>query len=289
MSLLAAALTRVFAWLPLAAMRTAARWAGWLLIRCRADMARVTRINLSKCFPGLDACGLNALALESLSHTACLFFESGALAHWPGDRLRRLVVAESGRDQLEAGMASGGVLLLVPHYGNWEFICFALGRFEFAALYDPPRLRSLETPLRRARERFGGRVHPTDASGIRAIYRQLEHGGLVCLLPDQVPRVSGGVYAPFFEHPALTATFAHRLIERTRPTVLLGSARRVPNGFSLTYEALDEACADSPQSFAQSLNRAIEDLVRRDPAQYQWEYKRFKRQPKGYSEFYPKR
>ncbi len=289
MSLLIAVLTRLLGWLPLAAMRAIARAVGWLLLHSRSDMARITKINLSKSFPGLDERAVDRLAKQSLSHTACLFFESGALVRWPSHRLRQLIVAETGRDRLDAGLATGGVLLLVPHFGSWEFICFALGPLQFVALYEPPRLRSLETPLRRMRERFGARLHPINASGLRAAYRQLGQGGLVCLLPDQVPEVSGGLYAPFFGHQVLTATFAHRLIARTRPAVMLGSARRVPAGFSLAYEAVGEAWATSPQAFARGLNRAIEELVRRDPAQYQWEYKRFKRQPEGQPEFYPKR
>ena len=286
---LMAALTRLLACSPWWGIRTGARVAGWLMSRCGTDMARITKINLSKCFPNLDNQAVDALVQASLVHTASLFFESGALTHWRPERLRRLVVAEAGRHHLDANLNAGGVLLLVPHFGNWEFICFALGRRKFVALYDPPRVQSIETTLRRMRERFGGRLYPTSPSGIRAAYRQLRRGGLVCLLPDQVPPTESGVYAPFFGNSALTATFAHRLIERTRPTVMLGSARRAKNGFELAYEGLgDDVHSPSPQTFALALNRAIEELVRRDPAQYQWEYKRFKRQPGGVPEYYPK-
>ncbi len=290
MKLLTAALTRMLAWLPLSAIRSLAAVIGGLIFRSGSDMARITKINLSNCFPELDGQAVEALARQSLSHTACLFVESGPLAHWSGERLRQLIVSETGRESLDARLASGGVLLLVPHFGNWEFICFALGHLEFVALYDPPRRRSLEKPLRRIRGRFGAHLHPANPGGIRIAYRHLRRGGLVCLLPDQVPQTSGGVYAPFFGSPALTATFAHRLIARTGTAVMLGSARRVKGGFSLAYESLgEEICAERPETFAGALNGAIEELVRRDPAQYQWEYKRFKRQPEAQLPFYPKR
>jgi KDO2-lipid IV(A) lauroyltransferase len=35
----------------------------------------------------------------------------------------------------------------------------------------------------------------------------------------------------------------------------------------------------------QAINAAVEDCIREAPEQYQWEYKRFKKQPDG-SEFY---
>ena len=295
-----AAVTRLLSWLPLRAGRGCAAWLGRLMDVLGSRAASVTRINLARCFPGLDDVALTRLARRSLGHTSCLVFESGPLAHWPGERLAKLVVSERGREQLTARRkdgrpsdgrpSDGGVLMLVPHFGNWEFICYVLGSLQFVALFDPPRVRALKEPLRRSRERFGARLLPANAGGLRAAYRQLRGGGLVCLLPDQVPEFRGGAYAPFFGHPALTMTLAHRLIQRTRPAVLLGSASRVPGGFSLVYEPLGEDIyADQAATFAQALNEAIEELVRRDPAQYQWEYKRFKKQRQGQPPVYPKR
>ncbi len=286
---LLAALTRLFGWLPLSTGRRGAAACGWLIGRLDTRAARVTRTNLSLCFPRLDRRQRERLVRKSLGQTACLLVESGPLTHWPRARLERLIVSETGRQALEDALRTGGVLMLVPHFGNWEFLCFALGETGLVSLYNPPRQRALEAPLRRSRERFGARMYPTGAAGVRAAYRQLESGGLVCLLPDQVPEGRGGVHAPFFGRPALTATLSHRLFQRSRPTLMLGSARRVQGGFSLAYEALgNEFDAADPETFAGLLNRAIEGLVRRDPAQYQWEYKRFKKQPPGYPAVYPK-
>ncbi len=290
MRLLAESLTRLLSWLPLAAGRRIAAWIAWLLCRFGSDMARVTRINLGQCFPELETPAREELARQSLAHTASLLLETGPLAHWSRARLNGLIVSESGRKLLTASLREGGTLMLVPHFGNWEFLCFALAWTQFVALYEPPRVRSLETPLRRARQRFGARLHPANAAGVRTAYRQLRAGGLVCLLPDQVPEPGGGVHAPFFGHPALTMTLPHRMMQRTNPSVLLGSACRVPGGFDIAYEPLpDDIHAETPERFAAAMNRAIERLVRRHPAQYQWEYKRFKGQPGGYPPFYPKR
>ena len=290
MKWLTAAVLRLLAWLPLQASRRCAAGLGWLTGRLDTGSARVTRTNLALCFPGMDKAERDRLARRSLGHTACLLFESGPLSHWPRERLQRLIVSETGRQSLEAGLQAGGVLMFVPHFGNWEFLCFALGNTGFVTLYNPPRIQSLEGILRRSRERFGARMHPTGAGGVRAVYRQLDAGGLVCLLPDQVPEARGGVYAPFFGRPALTATLAHRLIRRSLPTVMLGSARRVPGGFALSYERLgEEFHTGDPEEFARAFNGAIEGLVGRDPAQYQWEYKRFRKQPAGYAGVYPKR
>jgi len=282
MKWLALCVIRLFAWLPLTTSRRFGVGLGWLMSRFDTGAARVTRVNLALCFPRMPEEEREKLTRRSLGQSACLLVESGPLTHWPDERLRRMVVGEVGRQSLDASLEAGGVLMLVPHFGNWEFLCFALGDTGLLSLYNPPGIGPLDEVLRRSRERFGARMRPAGVGGVRAAFRQLDAGGLVCLLPDQVPGAHGGVHAPFFGHPALTATLAFRLIKRSRPTVMLGSARRTPGGFHLSYEPLGAAFDTSdPYRFAELMNRAIESLVVRDPAQYQWEYKRFKKQPPG--------
>ena len=296
-----AAVTRLLSWLPLRAGRGCAAWLGRLMDALGTRAASVTRINLARCFPGLDGVALTRLARRSLGHTSCLVFESGPLAHWPGERLAKLVVSERGREQLTARRkdgrpsdgrpSDGGVLMLVPHFGNWEFICYVLGSLQFVALFDPPRVRALKEPLRRSRERFGARLLPANAGGLRAAYRQLRGGGLVCLLPDQVPEFRGGAYAPFFrascaDHDACpsidSAHAAGRDARQRQPR-----AGRVQPGLR-TIGAKTSTQARQPHSHKRS-TRPSRNSSRRDPAQYQWEYKRFKKQRQGQPPVYPKR
>jgi KDO2-lipid IV(A) lauroyltransferase len=60
-------------------------------------------------------------------------------------------------------------------------------------------------------------------------------------------------------------------------------ALRLPGGgFKLVFTEADDAIyADDLQQSLAGLNRSIEAVVRVAPEQYQWEYKRFKRQPPG--------
>ncbi len=124
---------------------------------------------------------------------------------------------------------------------------------------------------------------PIDRSGIKGIITCLKQGGLVALLPDQVPdRDAGSVHAPFFGQPAQTMTLVHQLVRRTKPKVVLGAAFRTKQGFRLTFTPLDtQRLSESAVPAATYLNQAIEGFVAEAPAQYQWEYKRFKRPPGG--------
>lgn len=285
-----AAAVRLFSWLPLPVAWRMADALGVLTAACGGTAAHITRINLALCFPVCSAADREKLVRTSLSHTWRLLLEAGPLNHWPAPRLRRLLVKEVGRFRIEGPLRrKQPVLLLIPHYGNWEFLCYVLGGLGAVALYEPPRWRALQAPLLSSRQRFGMRLAPTTSSGLRTAYRALAAGGLVCILPDQVPSADAGVFAPFFGRPALTMTLAHRMARNTGAEVLIGSARRVRDGFEALYEPLMVGgCPDRPEEFAQALNQATETLVRRDPAQYQWEYKRFRRQPPGSPNPYPK-
>jgi len=275
-------LVRLLAFLPLATARTLGDLFAGLAWRRNSRAARTTHRNVRLCFPELTDAERCALARQSLKQTSHLLAEAGMLFHWPRERWSGLL-SVTGAEHIERARVAGrGVLILAPHFGNWECLALYLGEFSATALYSRPRIASLEQPLRAARERSGLRMVPIDRRGLRAIYEALARGGVTALLPDQVPARNSGVYAPFFGHPALTMTFAHRLIQRTRPSVLLGVARRVTSGFSVEFSVLpEEIYSDDPQASATAMNQAIEDLVRTDPTQYQWEYKRFRRQPRG--------
>lgn len=268
--------------------------AGWHL---GSSGRHVTLTNLAHCRDDLDSAARRQLGRESARQTAWLFAEQGAVWYWPRERWTDLIDDQHARPLLTSAMRDAvdvesgddhqGTLLLVPHLGNWELLSLYLGEFGVTALYDPPRLMSLDAPIRSARERSGSTLLPIDRSGLKGLLGALDNGGLVALLPDQVPDPRSGVYVPFFGKPALTMTLAHRLIQRTRPTVLMGALLRTEQGFELSLTTLDETVTDPhPAVSAGVMNAAIEKLIARAPSQYQWSYKRFKRPQAGSPKIY---
>ena len=250
--------------------------------------AKVTRTNIKHCFPAMREVEVERLTRASLANTGRILAETGITFNWPIERIDALIKEAEGLSYLESSIAvKKGVLMLVPHFGNWELLALSFGRYKFTALYDPPRIASLESLIRQTRERTGTTLAPIDGQGLRTVYQALMKGRPVALLPDQVPSPSAGTYAPFFGRPALTMTFAHRLIQSTRPLVVIGSCRRIKGGFKIVVSPVaDDVYAEDQLVSVTAMNRAIESLVREDPAQYQWEYKRFKRPPPGAAKLY---
>jgi Kdo2-lipid IVA lauroyltransferase/acyltransferase len=186
-----------------------------------------------------------------------------------------------------------GVIFITPHIGCWELGAQALAeRFSqqhgsMVVLYRPARKAWLNALLQGARSRPGISGVPITLSGIRALIRTLKSGGFVGLLPDQVPPMGQGVWAPFFGREVYTMTLLGKLAQQTGAPVLLSWCERLGAGqgfkLVLTHLNLPEFQAHSgatAEQTASALNAALEQLIRRVPHQYLWGYARDK-QPRS--------
>lgn len=263
-----------------AAQRLGARLGDFAWWR-QSRAARTTLRNLQLCFPEFSTPARHALARASLRETGKLVVESSCL--WSGQQPldSRWVRSVGGAALIEEPLRNGqGVLLLAPHQGNFELLNAYLGKHHgLVAMYAPHRSRALDQFIRSRRERSGGAMLAATSSGVRNQLRRLAEGGLVGLMPDQVPARSRDIYAPFFGVPALTSTLIARLAHRTGARVVCAVAHRLAaaEGFEIQIEpALAGIDSADLTAAACAINATVERSARRALDQYQWEYKRFK-------------
>ena len=178
-------------------------------------------------------------------------------------------------DAIENARRAGrGILILTPHLGCFEMVGFFFGQTQpFTVLYRPPRLRWLEPLLIRGRRRGQVELATTDIPGVRRLLKALRAGKAVGMLPDQAPRFGEGVWAPFFNRPALTMTLPNRLRRATGCASFMVFAERLARGagYRLHVTPLTDAVGDETE-----LNQAVETMIRMCPEQYLWGYERYK-------------
>jgi len=194
-----------------------------------------------------------------------------------------------GQELFDAALAAGkGLIIAAPHYGNWELLNqWLASRTPITVLYRAPEHPAGEAFLRRVRGRAHVRQVPADGSAVRQLFKTLADSGVVGILPDQQPKVGDGLFAPFCGVQALTMTLLPRLARRTGATVLFAVAERRTetdrNGgtrFDVHLFPADPALrGEDPQAAVAALNASVEAIARRDPAQYQWTYKRYTLRP----------
>lgn len=279
-------LIRVLALMPLRAVRALGRLAGRMSWLMQTRMARTTLTNLQLCFPHKTPTEHEALAKTSLQHTCQTICEAGAVWLWPAADTMALITEVEGLALLQAMKAAGkGVLLIGPHFGNWEMLGLYLavcGCGPAYELYQAPRSAALDKLIFNGRSRTGAHMVNTDNKGVAELLKALRRGEIVGILPDQVPPESGGEFAPFFGVSALTMTLLSKLQQKTGAGVLLCYAKRTNAGFRLVIREAARGIDSEDLAIAlAALNKAVEMAVLDAPEQYQWEYKRFKRQPRG--------
>lgn len=283
-------LASLLARLPWPVLRRMADAVAWAWGRLDARESRVARRNLELAYPELMPPERAALHADVLRGTARQVLETLRIWTRPPARNLSMIREHDGTALFEAALASGrGLIVAAPHHGNWELLNQWLAeRTDLCVLYKPPESAVGEAFLREVRACGGDRVTQVRAEGpaMRALFQRLRAGGTVGILPDQQPKAGDGVFAPFFGVPALTMTLLARLASRTGATVLFGWCERIGDGaepaYALHFEAAPDAIADAdPVVAAAALNAKVEHIARRDPAQYQWTYKRYSLRPSG--------
>lgn len=283
-------LLRLVAQLPRVWLQRMGIWIGWISYRSNSRAARVTRVNLELCLDGdvTSNDALETLTKQSLIETGKTFMETPRVWFGPAERVDRWISKVHNESTLiDRIKADTGTVILLPHLGNWELFNVAIRRYgRMTALFSPPRQQYLKSLLSAVRLQHGNHMVPANRRGVSTLYRTLQSGGTVVVLPDQIP--ANGCYAPFFGHAALTDALTGRLLKKTGARAV-GAAmvRRDDGAFELHIIEPDDSIYDADIDVsARAVNQLVERCVDLAPTQYQWEYKRFRKRPIGEPKVY---
>lgn len=264
-------LFRLLALLPLRVLHALGALGGWLVYWLSPRYRRRLRENLAAAFP--NSPGLLPAAIVEAGKAA---FEIPAI--WFRPATAAMAVRVGDWSVVESVLARGkGILFLTPHLGCFEITAqyYAL-LHPLTILYRPPRKQILEPLMMAGRARPNLTPVPANVRGVRALLKALKRGEAIGMLPDQAPQAGEGAWADFFGRPAYTMTLAARLVRATGAPVMLAFAERLPHGegFHIWFAEGPPLVEGVPYEAA--MNRALEQLIRRCPAQYLWAYDRYK-------------
>ena len=261
----------------------ASRWGGWLgVLWWTADRPRrrVATSNILRARVAGDPAEARAIGRAAARHMGMVLVESmkSALVLDDPDRVRARIP-----DDVQAVLddPERGLIVVSGHFGNWELAGQWLSRYKpVAGISRPmnnPRVQELALS-RRPRREF--RMIPTYDPDPGRFIRLLGDGEILALLVDQHAR--RGVDVPFFGHPAKTHATAAMLHLVTRAPLCFATCRRAaPMTFELTLSPLIEQertgnrKADV-EAILVTLNRHLEEAIRRDPDQYLWGHRRWR-------------
>ncbi len=272
--------------LPLALVAAIGNALGTLLYWLVPERRRVTRINLAKCFPQMEAAEREKLARASFRAFARSFIERGILWWAPTRRVARLVRVD-GVEHLKA-LGHNRVVLFGPHFVGLDAVVRLNIDFPMVSTYSRQKDAFLDAVIYRGRTRFGGNVFPRQA-GLRPALRAIKSGAMYYYLPDMDLRPKRQLFVPFFGVPAATVTGLSYIARLTGAAVVPCVTRMLPGGRGYVvrlYPAWNDFPSGDDAADARRMVAFIEERVREMPEQYLWMHKRFKSRPQGEAEFY---
>lgn len=172
------------------------------------------------------------------------------------------------------------VLLLSCHAGFWELLGIASARlgspvFGFGRRPDDPVFAAVLTKLRRAI--LARNIERGTAEG-RSLLRQVLKGeGAIVMLIDQDTKVDG-TWVPFFGRPAYTPTGAAEMALKHHMRVVPAFLERRGRGQHVARYLPPLDLPDDVTQATALMTATIEAHIRRNPAQWVWWHRRWRRQ-----------
>lgn len=243
--------------------------------------ANIARKNFALCFPEYSANEIEALVTQNFKNTGMALIETGMAWFWPDWRVNKHAKIINKEGILEQEANGRGVLVVCGHFLNLEmtarvFSLFAPGYGVYRANSNPV----YEFIQHRGRTRKGHQM--IDRKDVKSMLKVLKKGNRLWYLPDHDYGVNNSVFAPFFAVPdAATTAGSSVLIDATRCAVMSGVTVRSNSTYQLEIgdDISHEVPRRNPQAAATLLNKEIEQMIRKDIAQWMWLHKRFKTRP----------
>lgn len=260
---------------------------GSLLGRLSYYLARerrhVCEVNLRLCFPELSEAKRRELTKKTFISNGIGLIEV-AIAWYRDPEHYRKRVTVSGMENLEQALARGkGVLLLCAHFTTIEFCGFLFTLFkDMDVTYRPNKNPLFQAAMLNGRVRHYPAVH--ERGDVRGAIRSLKQGHILWYAPDQDYGARHSVFVPFFGVPAATITATSRFAAANDSAVVFFSHYRNADnsGYHLEFSPiLEDFPSGDEEADAITINKLMEEAIRKQPDQYLWLHKRFKTQAAG--------
>ena len=262
---------------------------GWLLCRIDSKAVRIARKNLSLCYPRLTDGERRRLLQDHFRTAAHILLGYGQLLVRSPRHLREQFDIH-GLENVERAAAGGnGIILLSPHFLAIEYAGQCLSQEH--AMVSMVRLHSnplMDWIVMRFRTRYGGEGYSHKAS-LLPLVKATRGGKWFMYFPDEDRGAENSLFIPFCGVPKATMPLLGRLAGNCRATVIptLAFYSPVRRRFSIEFlDSLQDFPSGDIRQDALRMNRVIEDMVNRNPAQYLWIAKIFRTRPPGEPGFY---
>ena len=248
----------------------------------------ITEVNISLCFPELQAAEQTRLVKKCFVQVGIGLIE--LLVPWlnPSRNISQFIDVCGAENLKTALNENKGVIIVGAHFASLDFLIPALcAQGPIDCMYRANRNRVWEWLQVRGRQNFFGRV--IEREEMKETIRCLKDGRALWYGADQDYGAKHSIFAPFFDIEAATITATSRLAKvNDSPVIFLRQFRNLETmRWELHFsKVLKDFPSGKDYEDAIRINKIIEAGIKVDPTQYLWMHRRFKTRPENQKSFY---
>jgi phosphatidylinositol dimannoside acyltransferase len=227
---------RIVRWLPEStAYKLGYRVSDFLVKRNGKSVQRL-RSNLYRTQSGMTSLDLNLLVIEAMRSYMRYWCDTFRLPDWSKKRILETVTVTNEHLLIDAIEAKTGVIVAVPHAGNWDHAgaYFCAKGIRLVTVAERLKPEKLFLRFLAYREAMGMEVLPLDGRVLKTLEERLNQGALVALVSDRDLSRSG-IEVDFFGGTARMPAGPALLALRTKAPLITAFVSYTENGVHIEF------------------------------------------------------
>ena len=227
---------RLVRWLPEStAYKLAYRVSDFLVKRNGKSVQRL-RSNLSRTQPGMTTLDLDLLVIEAMRSYMRYWCDTFRLPDWSKERIIKTTSVTNEHLLTDAIAAGTGVIVAVPHAGNWDHAgaYFCAKGIRLVTVAERLKPEKLFLKFLAYRQAMGMEVLPLDGRVLSTLEERLNEGALVALVSDRDLSRSG-IEVDFFGGTARMPAGPALLALRTKAPLITAFVSYTESGVHIEF------------------------------------------------------
>jgi KDO2-lipid IV(A) lauroyltransferase len=228
---------RIVRWLPeQKAYNIAYRIADFLVQRNGKSVQRL-RTNLERTQPSITKLNLDLLVIEAMRSYMRYWVDTFRFPDWSSDRVSGTVSVTNEHLLLDAIAAKTGVIVALPHAGNWDHAgaYFCAKGIPLVTVAERLKPEKLFLKFLAYRQSMGMEVLPLDGRVLGTLAQRLRQGALVALVADRDLSRSG-IDVEFFNGTARMPAGPALLALKTQAPLITAFVSYTENGIHIDFK-----------------------------------------------------
>lgn len=210
-----------------------------ILVKRDGKSVQRLRSNLSRTQPGITSLNLDLLVIDAMRSYMRYWCDTFRFPDWSKQRVVQTVAVTNEHLLMEAIAAKTGVIVALPHAGNWDHAgaYFCAKGVPLVTVAERLKPEKLFLKFLSYRESMGMEVLPLDGRVLETLADRLRGGALVALVADRDLSRSG-IEVDFFGAPARMPAGPALLAIRTNAPLITAFVSYTESGIHIDFKSV---------------------------------------------------